>query len=65
MLYLMKNKNIMNVENKIKDIIEMLEDAQSFEDWARVEDARKELTFVFEELESSFPMDGWDEFQED
>jgi hypothetical protein len=51
----------MNVENKIKDIIEMLEDAQAFEDWSRVEDARKELTFVFEELESSFPLDGWDE----
>jgi hypothetical protein len=31
----------MNMENKIKDIIEMLEDAISFEDWRRVEDARK------------------------
>ena len=51
----------MNVESKIKDIIEMLEDAQSFEDWGRVDDARKELTFVFEEMESSFPLDGWDE----
>jgi hypothetical protein len=51
----------MNVENKIKDIIEMLEDAQSFEDWSRVEDAQKELTFIFEEMESTFPLDGWDE----
>jgi hypothetical protein len=50
----------MNMENKIKDIIEMLEDAISFEDWRRVEDARKELTFLFEEIESSFPMDEWD-----
>jgi hypothetical protein len=55
----------MNVENKIKDIIEMLEDAQSFEDWSRVEDARKELTFVFEEMESTFPLDGWDESDEE
>ncbi len=30
----------MNVENKIKDIIEMLEDAISFEDWGRVEEAQ-------------------------
>jgi hypothetical protein len=51
----------MKIENKIKDIIEMLEDAISFEDWSKVEDAQKELTFVFEEMESSFPLDGWDE----
>ena len=61
MLYLIKNKNIMNVENKIKDIIDMLEDSISFEDWGRVEDAQKELTFVFEEMQSSFPLDEWDE----
>ena len=55
----------MNVENKIKDIIDMLEDAISFEDWGRVEDAQKELTFVFEEMQSTFPMDGWDENEAD
>ncbi len=53
----MKNDNTMNMENKIKDIIEMLEDALAFEDWRNVENARKELTFLFEEIESSFPMD--------
>lgn len=51
----------MNMENKIKDVIEMLEDAIAFEDWRRVEDARKELTFLFEEIESSFPMDDYDD----
>jgi hypothetical protein len=51
----------MNIENKIKDIIDILEDAISFEDWSRVEEAQKELTFVFEEMQSSFPMEGWDE----
>ncbi len=61
----MKNKNIMNVENKIKDIIDMLEDAISFEDWGRVEDAQKELTFIYEEMQSSFPLDEWDEDTED
>jgi hypothetical protein len=57
----MKNNNTMNMENKIKDIIDMLEDALSFEDWRKVENAQKELTFLFEEIESSFPLDEWDE----
>jgi hypothetical protein len=61
----MKNRINMNVENKIKDVIDMLEDAIAFEDWKRVEDASKELTFLFEEIESSFPMDEWDEDTED
>jgi hypothetical protein len=51
----------MNVENKIKDILELLEDAIAFEDFKRVDDARKELTFLYEEIQSTFPMDGWDE----
>jgi hypothetical protein len=51
----------MKIENKIKDIIDMLEDALSFEDWRKVENAQKELTFLFEEIESSFPMDDWDD----
>jgi hypothetical protein len=55
----------MNVENKIKDIIDMLEEAQSSEDWGMVDEARKELTFVFEEMESTFNLDEWDEDSED
>lgn len=51
----------MNIENKIKDVIEMLEDAISFEDWKAVDNARKELTFLFEEIESSFPLDEYDD----
>lgn len=51
----------MNVENKIKDIIDMLEDAISFEDWSKVEEAQKELTFIYEEIQSTFHLDGWDE----
>ena len=57
----MKNDINMNMENKIKDVIEMLEDAIAFEDWRAVENARKELTFLFEEIESSFPMDEYDD----
>ena len=57
----MKNHSIMNMENKLKDIIEMLEDAISFEDWKMVENAQKELTFLYEEMESSFPLDEYDD----
>ena len=57
----MKNKSIMNIETKIKDVIDMLEDAISFEDWKAVENARKELTFLFEDIESTFPLDEWDD----
>ena len=60
----MKNNNIMKIENKIKDIIDMLEDALSFEDWRKVENAQKELTFLFEEIQSSFPLDEWDDTDE-
>lgn len=51
----------MSIENKIKDVIDMLEDAIAFEDWRAVENARKELTFLYEEIESSFPLDEFDE----
>ena len=61
MLYLIENITTMNLENKIKDVIEMLEDAISLEDWKLVDEARKELTFLFEEIESSFPMDEYDD----
>ena len=57
----MKNNSIMNIENKIKDVIDMLEDAISFEDWSGVENARKELTFLYEEMESSFPLDTYED----
>ena len=60
----MKNNNTMKMENKIKDIIDMLEDALAFEDWRKVENAQKELTFLFEEMESSFPLDEWDDTDE-
>jgi hypothetical protein len=38
----------------------MLEDAIAFEDWRAVENARKELTFLYEEMESSFPLDDYE-----
>ncbi len=65
MIYLIENNHFMNIENKIKEVIETLEDAITFEDWRAVEDARKELTFLFEEIESTLPLDEWDEDTED
>jgi hypothetical protein len=55
----------MNTESKIKEIIDLLEEAQSVEDWNMVDDARKELTFVFEAMQSTFNLDEWDEDNED
>lgn len=51
----------MSIENKLREAIDMLEDAIAFEDWRTVENVRKELTFLFEEIESTFPLDDWDE----
>jgi hypothetical protein len=43
------------MEDKIRDILENLEEAISYEDWSKVEDVRKELLFLLDELESDFP----------
>ncbi len=61
MIYLIEKYSIMNIENKVREVIDMLEDAIAFEDWKTVENARKELTFLYEEIESSFPLDEWDD----
>ena len=50
---------------KIKDTISKLEAALSYEDWKMVEDVVEELGYLFEEMESSFPLDEWDEDSED
>ena len=47
----------MDITDKITDIISLLEDAISYEDWKSVEEAIKELNFVNEELQSDFPFD--------
>jgi hypothetical protein len=51
----------MNMTEKISDIINKLETAVSYEDWKQVEKVIDELTYLYEDLESSFPMDDWDE----
>jgi molecular chaperone GrpE (heat shock protein) len=51
----------MNVTTKLSEIIDKLEIAVSYENWDSVEDVIKELNFLYEEMESSFPMDGFDD----
>ena len=51
----------MDIVDKINDIIAILEDSVSYEDWKQVEDAIKELTFVVDELESDFPLDQYED----
>jgi hypothetical protein len=43
------------MEDKIRDVFEKLEEAISYEDWNKVEEVRKELLFILDELESDFP----------
>lgn len=51
----------MNTTDKLSDIISKLETAVSYEDWDLVENCLKELNFLYEELDSSFPMEGFDD----
>jgi alkylhydroperoxidase/carboxymuconolactone decarboxylase family protein YurZ len=49
------------MEDRIKEILEILEDAISYEDWSQAEEARKELLFILEDLESDFPTQAFEE----
>lgn len=51
----------METTERIREILEKLEDAISYEDWTLVEDARKELIFILEDLESDFPSVSYDD----
>lgn len=49
------------MEERIREILEMLEEAISYEDWTQAEEARKELLFILEDLESDFPTQTFEE----
>jgi hypothetical protein len=51
----------MDIVDKINDIIAILEDSVSYEDWKSVEEAIKELNFLVEELDSDFPLDQYED----
>lgn len=51
----------MNVAEKLSEIIDELERAVAYEDWDSVERSIKELNFLYEDMESTFPMDSFDD----
>jgi len=51
----------METNERIRDILGKLEEAISYEDFTLVEDARKELIFLLEDLESDFPNISYDD----
>jgi hypothetical protein len=51
----------MNISNKLFDITTKLENSLIYEDWKLVQECVEELNYLYEEMESSFPMDGYDE----
>ena len=52
----------MDITERVREIIDSLEDAISYEDMSLVEDARKELMFVLQDLESDYPRDFEEEY---
>lgn len=52
----MKNNtnNIMDITDRIQDIINILEDAISYGDIDLADDARKELVYLLQNLESNY-----------
>ena len=52
----MKNNtnNIMDITDRIQDIINILEDAISYGDIDLADDARKELLYLLQDLESNY-----------
>jgi hypothetical protein len=51
----------MNVTDKLTKIITKLENSLAYENWDLVQEAVDELSFIYEELESSFPLEGFDD----
>ena len=49
------------METKIREIIDRLDEAISYEDLDEVAEARQELLFILDELQSDFPLQN-DEF---
>jgi hypothetical protein len=49
------------MEERIREILDILEEAISYEDWSQAEEARKELLFLLEDLESDFPTQNLEE----
>jgi len=51
----------MDITERIREILDSLEEGIAYDDMGAVEDARKELLFVLEDLESDFPTQNFEE----
>lgn len=47
----------MDINNRVREAVDKLEEAVSYEDFTIVEDVRKELLFLLDSLESDFPFE--------
>ena len=45
----------MDINERIQDILDTLEEAISYEDFTMVDEARRELLFVLEDLDNDYP----------
>jgi|TARA_B110000967_G_scaffold180525_1_gene196908 hypothetical protein len=45
----------MDINERVQEILDKLEESINYEDFRLVDEARKELLFVLEELESDYP----------
>tara|TARA_B110000285_G_scaffold15720_1_gene15475 strand:+ start:312 stop:470 length:159 start_codon:yes stop_codon:yes gene_type:complete len=45
----------MDINERVQEILDKLEESINYEDFTLVDEARKELLFVLEELESDYP----------
>lgn len=51
----------MNISNKLSDTITKLENSLIYEDWKLVQECVDELNYLYEDLESSYPMNEYDD----
>jgi hypothetical protein len=51
----------MNISNKLSDITTKLENSLLYDDWKLVQECVDELNYLYEDMESSFPMENFDE----
>ena len=49
------------MEDKLLNLIELLQDAIDMEDWKLVDEAKRELNFLYEEFESPFGIDSFED----
>jgi hypothetical protein len=52
----------MNISDKLIQILTKLENAANYEDWNMVNSCIDELHFLYEEIESSFTSDEYDDY---